>query len=115
MEVFQEEIKKWVNLDSQLKELNDKVRDIRGERNELSDNIMNFVDDNNLSSSTIKISDGKLKFTTNKQTSPLTLSFLEKCLMELFNNEENVGKIMEHIKEKREVKYNSDIKRFYNN
>tara|TARA_B100001059_G_C17806249_1_gene569320 strand:+ start:1732 stop:2079 length:348 start_codon:yes stop_codon:yes gene_type:complete len=115
MEHFQEDIKKWVNLDSQLKELNDKVRDIRGERNELSDNIMNFVDDNNLSSSTIKISDGKLKFTTNKQTSPLTLGFLEKCLMELFNSEEKVGKIMEHIKDKREVKYNSDIKRFYNN
>ena len=115
MEDFQQDIKKWVNLDSQLKELNDKVRDIRGERNELSDNIMNFVDDNNLSSSTIKISDGKLKFTTNKQTAPLTLGFLEKCLMELFNNEESVGKIMEHIKEKREVKYNSDIKRFYNN
>ena len=95
MEGFQEDIKKWVTLDSQLKVLNDRSKDIKNERNELSDNIMSFVDDNNLSSSIIKISDGRL--------------------MELFNNEEKVGQIMDYIKEKREVKYNSDIKRFYNN
>ncbi len=112
---FQEDIKKWVTLDSQLKVLNDRVKDIKGERNELSDNIMSFVDDNNLSSSTIKISDGRLKFATNKQTAPLTLGFLDKCLMELFNNEEKVGQIMDYIKDKREIKYNSDIKRFYAN
>ena len=35
--------------------------------------------------------------------------------MELFNNEEKVGQIMDYIKDKREIKYNSDIKRFYNN
>lgn len=115
MENFQEEIKKWVNLDSQLKTLNDKTKEIRNEKNTLSDNIMSFVDDNNLSSSTIKISDGRLKFATNKQTAPLTLNFLEKCFMELFDDEERVSKIMNYIKEKREVKYSSDIKRFYNN
>ena len=115
MEGFQEDIKKWVTLDSQLKVLNDKAKDIRNDRNELTNNIMSFVDDNNLSTSTIKISDGRLKFATNKQTAPLTLSFLDKCLMEIFNDEEKVGQIMDYIKDKREIKYNCDIKRFYNN
>jgi len=115
MEIFQEDIKKWVMLDSKLKLLTDNVKDIRGERNELSNNIMSFVDENNLSSSTIKISDGKLKFCTNKQTSPLTLGFLEKCLMDLFKETDKVNQIMDYIKNKRETKYNSDIKRFYNN
>ena len=115
MEGFQEDIKKWVTLDSQLKVLNDKAKDIRNNRNELTNNIMSFVDDNNLSTSTIKISDGRLKFATNKQTAPLTLGFLDKCLMEIFNDEEKVGQIMDYIKDKREIKYNYDIKRFYNN
>jgi hypothetical protein len=115
MEEFQEDIKQWVALDTQLKLINDKAKDVRNDRNEKFDTIMEFVDDNNLSSSVIKISDGKLKFTTNKQTAPLTLGFLEKCLMELFNNEEKVVQIMDYVKDKREIKYNNDIKRYYNN
>ncbi len=115
MEEFQEDIKQWVALDTQLKIITDKVKEIRNDKNEKFDTIMEFVDNNSLSSSTIKISDGKLKFTTNKQTAPLTLGFLEKCLMDLFNNEEKVVQIMDYIKDKREVKYNCDIKRYYNN
>ena len=115
MEEFQEDIKQWVALDTQLKLINDKAKDVRNDRNEKFDTIMEFVDDNNLSSSVIKISDGKLKFTTNKQTAPLTLGFLEKCLMELFNNEEKVVQIMDYVKDKREIKYNNDIKLYYNN
>jgi hypothetical protein len=115
MEKFQTEIKEWVYLDSQSKILNEKLKDIRNKKNEISDNIFHFVETNNLSSSTIKISDGKLKFAQSKQTSPITLGFLETCLMELFNNENKVSEIMEFIKSKREIKFNPEIKRFYNN
>ena len=80
MEGFQEHVKKWVSLDTQLKLLNEKTKEIRNERNELTDSIIEFVEDNNLSSSTIKISDGKLKFAQNRQTAPITLGFLENCL-----------------------------------
>lgn len=113
MEDFQSNIKKWVSYDSQLKSLNEKAKEIRNERNNLSDNIFNFVEDNNLSSSTIKITDGRLKFGQNKQTAPITLGLLEKCLMEIFDDEEKVGQIMNHIKEKRDIKTISDIKRYY--
>jgi len=115
MDGFQENVKQWVQLDSQLKTLNEKAKEIRNQRNDLSDGILDFVDDNNLSSSTIKISDGRLKFAQNKQTAPLTLGFLETCLGDIINNEEKVTQIMEYIKQKRDVKYVPDIKRFYNN
>ena len=97
MEKFQGEIKEWVNLDSQSKLLNEKLKEIRNKKTEISDNIFEFVESNNLSSSIIKISDGRLKFGQTKQTSPITLGFLENCLQELFNNEEKVGEIMEYI------------------
>lgn len=115
MENFQEHVKKWVSLDTQLKALNDKAKDIRNERNELADNILDFADDNNLSTSTIKISDGKLKFAQTKQTAPVSLGFLENCLTEIIGDEEKVDHIMNYIKEKREVKVITDIKRYYNN
>jgi hypothetical protein len=115
MDGFQENIKKWVQLDSQLKVINDKAKDVRTQRNELSDDIFDFVETNNLSASTIKISDGKLKFAQTKQTAPISLGFLENCLSEIIKNEEQVTKIMEYIKQQREVKYVADIKRVYNN
>lgn len=115
MEGFQEHIKKWVSLDTQLKLLNEKTKEIRSERNELTDSIIEFVEDNNLSSSTIKISDGKLKFAQNRQSAPITLGFLEKCLTEIIDNDEKVAHIMNYIKDKREIKIIPDIKRYYNN
>ena len=74
-----------------------------------------FVDNNSLSSSTIKISDGKLKFAQTKQTAPITLGFLETCLGEIINNKDQVAHIMDYIKQHREVKIVPDIKRYYNN
>ena len=115
MEGFQQNIKQWVSLDTQLKTLNEKTKEIRNKRNELTDNIFEFVDNNNLSTSTIKISDGKLKFAQNKQTAPITLGFLEGCLNDIIGNEEKVTQIMNYIKENREVKVIPDIKRYYNN
>ena len=115
MEGFQEHVKKWVSLDTQLKALSDKTKEIRNDRNELADNILDFADDNNLSASTIKISDGKLKFAQTKQTAPISLGFLENCLTEIIGDEEKVQQIMSYIKDKREVKVITDIKRYYNN
>jgi hypothetical protein len=115
MENFQTNIKKWVSLDSKLKTLNEQTKEIRNERNDLVNNIFEFVEDNNLSTSTIKISDGKLKFSQNKQTAPITLGFLEECLTEIFHDEEKVSQIMNYIKDKREVKVVPDIKRYYDN
>jgi hypothetical protein len=115
MEDFQQNIKKWVSLDTKIKGMNEEIKTIRDEKHKLSNEIITFVDTNNLKSSTIKISDGKLKFSQNKQTSPISLGFLEKCLNEIIHNEEQVTKIMEYIKDKREVKLIPDIKRFYDN
>ena len=115
MDGLQQNIKQWVSLDTQLKTLNEKTKEIRNKRNELTDNIIDFVDNNNLSTSTIKISDGKLKFAQNKQTAPITLGFLEGCLNDIIGNEEKVTQIMDYIKENREVKVIPDIKRYYNN
>jgi hypothetical protein len=115
MDKFQENIKKWVQLDSQLTLLNEKMKEIRTEKTELSSNILNFVEHNNLNSSIVKISDGRLKFTQNKHTMPLTLGFLESCLLELLGDPDQVQHAMNYIKAKRETKVINEIKRYYNN
>jgi len=112
---FAESIKKWVSLDNQVKAYYDKVREIREQRNELSDTIMEYVDTSGLNNTTVKISDGKLRFTPTKQPSSLTLSYIEECLYKCLGDTDDVKKTMTYIKKNREIKVTRDIKRTYTN
>ena len=112
---FENQIQQWVSVDNQLKQLNEKVKELRDTRNNLEENITNYASQNNLSNATVQINGGKLKFTNTKIPEPLTFKYLEKTLGEVIKNESQVKLIMEHLKQKRAIKIVSEIKRFSNN
>ena len=112
---FEGQIQQWVQIDNQLKQLNDKAKELRDKRNLLEQNITTHAFSNNLSDSTVKISDGRLKFVNTKVQEPLTFRYLEKTLSEIIKNESQVKLMMEHIRQKRSVKIVPEIKRFSNN
>ena len=111
---FQENIKKWVSLDNELKTIHEKTKQLREDKNAIEEGILNYVNSNNLSNATINISDGKLRFVSAKQTAPLTLKHVEESLLKIIGNEKQVISIMNVIKNTREVKYKPDIKRYEN-
>ena len=113
MSDFQESIKAWVEIDNELKVLNTRARELREERKDIQEEIMEYVETNKLSNATVNISDGQLKFANVRQQSALTYTHVKNCLMDCIQDEENVKKIMKYIKQKREVKYVPDIKRSY--
>jgi hypothetical protein len=112
---FENQIQQWVQLDNQIKQLNQQIREIRDKRDVLEQNIVNYASSNNLSNSTVKISDGRLRFTNTKVPEPLTFKYLEKTLSGVIKNESQINVIMEHIKQKRSVKIIPEIKRFSDN
>ena len=112
---FEENIKQWVLIDNEIKTHTDKVRELRQLRNSKLEPILQHVETNNLSNATIQISDGRLKFSPARQTTPLTFTFIEECLNKCIGNSEQVKQIITFIKESREVKYIPDIKRTYVN
>ena len=112
---FEEQIKSWVSIDNEIRVQNDILKNLRIKRNETSENIIQYVETENLHNATVKISDGKLRFMDTKQQAPLTLQFVKKCLMECIQKSEEVEKIMEHIKVSRDIKIISNIKRSYTN
>lgn len=107
-------IQNWVELDNELKRINEKAKDIRTRKNDVEDKIMTYVEDNHMSNSIVNITDGKIKFSETKQTAPITLGFLEKCLGEVIANQGQVKQIVDYIKSKREIKMVPEIKRYYN-
>ena len=112
---FETQIQQWVQLDNQLKQLNDKTKELREKRNNLEESIITHASSNNLSNATIKISDGKLKFANTRVPEPLTFKYLEKSLSEVIKNESQVKIIIDHLKNKREIKVVPEIKRFSTN
>lgn len=112
---FEQNIQQWVSIDNQLKIYNDKIRELREKRSDVTETIMEQATDKNLTKSVIQISDGKLKITETRVPEPLTYKYLEKCLSEIIKSEDQVTQIMDYIKKKREIKVVSEIKRFSNN
>ena len=112
---FENKIQQWVQLDNQLKLLNEQVKNLREQRNSLETNLTNYAKTNHMTDSTIKVNNDKLKFIDTKVPEPLTFKYLEKTLGEIIKNEAQVNLIMEHIKQKRVVKIVPEIKRFSSN
>tara|TARA_Y100001970_G_scaffold280505_2_gene389616 strand:+ start:357 stop:704 length:348 start_codon:yes stop_codon:yes gene_type:complete len=111
---FERNIQKWVAVDNQLKIVNEKAKELRDEKNDLLEDINMYIETNKLNNASIDISDGKLKFAQSKITQPLTLKFVENCLSNIINDQRQVTQIMKYIKDKREKKDVSEIKRYYN-
>jgi hypothetical protein len=112
---FDNEIQQWLQIDNQIKKLNEQSKLLREQRNTLESNLTNYAKINNFTDKTIKVNNNKIKFTDTKIPEPLTFKYLEKTLGEIIKNESQVNVIMEHIKQKRSIKVVPEIKRFYSN
>jgi hypothetical protein len=112
---FEQHVQQWVAVDNQMKVLNERMKELRDKKQVLSQTINTHIETNNLTDSAVKLSDGQLKFVKVKDTQQLTFKYLETCLREIIKNEDQVTKIVDYVKNKREVKYVPEIKRLYAN
>jgi len=111
---FQDDIKKYVFIDNEIKEIVNKLKNLRQEKNIYNEKIINYIENNNLEEATIKINDGKLNFTNSQQNQVLTFKYLESCFNKFFKNQPEISKLLlTFIKNEREIKYIKEIKRTY--
>lgn len=110
---LQENIKIWIELDNNIKELNQKIKVLREKKNSYNENIINHVISNNLDKAIIKTRDSNLKFIDFNYSQPITLKYLEECFIKFFNNEEKAKNLLLFIKENRNIKTTKEIKRTY--
>ena len=110
---LEQKIKEWVTIDNQVKLYQEKIRDLRNVKFNISNELLQYAEQNNIEDSTILISDGKLRFQTTKLSSPLTFKYIKQCLKEQMSNDREVNQIMNHIKTHRDIQYKKEIKRYY--
>tara|TARA_B100000902_G_scaffold78866_1_gene83590 strand:- start:207 stop:590 length:384 start_codon:yes stop_codon:yes gene_type:complete len=106
-------IQRWVLLDSQLKIVNDKTKQLREMRSQLNSQISQYMLQNNMSNTKIDISDGDLRICEKKDYSSITFGYIERCLDELISDKNQVEYIIKYLKENREVNVSNEIKRTY--
>ena len=107
---FINDVKKWVMLDSQLKIVNEKTKQMRELKQTLTKNICEYIDTNNVKNN-IEITNGELKMYEKKEYSPLSYGYLQSCLEKLIENQEQVDYIIQYLKENREIKISHDLRR----
>ena len=112
---FESQIQQWVQIDNQLKSFNEKIKNLREQRNSLTENITKYAISNNLQNKNINISNERIQISNTKLAEPLTFKYLEKTLGEIIQNENQVKLIIEKLKQKRNVKIIPEIKRYSNN
>jgi len=111
---FKQTIQSWVDVDSQVKDLQLKITELREKKQILTTNITQYIEKNNLQRSSISIPDGVLKIVNTNSQTLLTYKYLEKCLHEIIKNEIQVKQIIDYIKKNREITTIAEIKRFSN-
>lgn len=111
---FEQKIKQWVIIDNEIKNKNDALKELREKKNNLNQEINNYIENNNLNNSIIQISDGTLKYNSVKTSQPLTFRFVRECLTNCIEDEKTIEYLMNYIKEHREIKEHNELKRYYN-
>lgn len=112
---LQYQIQNWIQLDNQLKKLNEQIKIVREQKNFLENNITNCAKNNNMTQTVFRFGNDKIRLIDTKTPEPLTFKYLEKSLGEIIKNETQVKHIIEYIKQKRTMKTVSELKRFSNN
>ena len=110
-----ENIKKWILLDTNMKLVNEKIKQIRIMRNEITEEICDCMlkqtNSTNLKNQNIKFNDGELRFYEKKEYSPLSFSYIEECLENILEDETQIEFIMDYLRDNREITSSIDIKR----
>jgi len=113
--LFDKQVYKWIEIDNKIKKINAELKTLREGKNDIETSLMETVNNKKLLNTSLALPDGRLRFVETKTTNPISLTFIEKCLNELIPNKSQVQHILKYMKDKREIKTNPEIKRYYNN
>ena len=112
---FIQNIQSWVNIDTQVKLIQEKTKVLRDKKTELSYEITKYMKETQIDKKRIDITDGSLGLYEKKEYSELTYGYIEKCLGEIIPDTKNVEYIITYLREHRQIKQTTDIRRYSQN
>jgi prefoldin subunit 5 len=105
-----ENIKRWVGYDTEIKNLQKSIKEIRQKKKELTESLIDVMKNHEIDC--FDINDGKLLYTKNKVKTPLNKNNLIIALNKYFKNESvNVEDVTNFILDNREIKIKENLKK----
>lgn len=110
---FEESMKHWLLLDTQIRVANMKLREMRNQHAGLTKTVCDFIRENKMENRKIETHDSKIEYYEKRMHPSLSYAFLEKHLEDIIHDTKKVEYIISYLKSKRETKTAWDIKRVF--
>jgi hypothetical protein len=103
-----DKVRRWTILDTMLKRIQEKTKEMRVEKQELTETICQIMTENNLHRKKIAI-----RMYEKNDYTPLSYGYLEECLGEIIEDKNQVEYVLQYLKDHRETKTSFDLRRTY--
>ena len=110
---FVENVKRWVLLDTYLKKIQEKTKELRNEKNELVETICQYLETHGLASKKINIPDGDIRCFEKKEYASLSFGYLEECLGKLMEDKSQIDFVIDYLKQNRKITTSMELRRTY--
>ena len=108
--ILKRNIQQWLTLAEKYNNISKEVNEIRKERADLEEIIIDTINELNLSQKTLMVNNSHIKMRQTKQFQTITLGYLKECLNGYFNDDEIVNNFMDYIKSTRTCKIKNELK-----
>ena len=108
-EEFVEVVKNWVKLDDEIRNYNDKIKDLKNERKEYEEYILEYMD--KINENVINITGGKIRKNKSNTKAPLKEESIKTALYEITKDNEKSAQMTKYIMENRPSVERVNLKR----
>ena len=102
-------IKDWVSIDTQMRELQSKIRELRNNKKSITNQLIDVMRNNEIDC--IDIKDGQIVYSKTKVKVPLNKKTMYELLSTYFKSDNQAENVVNYIMENREEKEKESIKR----
>lgn len=99
----EQKVQQWILLDDQIKQLGEKMKDLREKKSKLAESILES-DLNNLPKHKVKVVEARV-------AENLTFKYLSRSLSQIIKNPTQVETILNFLKQNREIKTSQELKK----
>ncbi len=108
-----EKMKEWIELDNVYGELRQQINELSEKKKVLEEDILMYVEENNLEKLVVSVSDGTLKFPKRSVQQSISVKYLKSTLAKYNEEKEpiNVDEVLKYITSNLETKTKLSLKR----
>ena len=109
-ELFKKNIKRIIELENEEKQLKDNLNRIKEQKDKLNDNLIIFMETNNITTKDIIYGDKKIKYIRTKNIEGITKKLIYEKLRNYFQSDKSATEATECIYKDRASEYKTTIK-----